>query len=75
VYEQGKVPYPTMTNDQSVEAVLKGYRLPQPEACPNEVYGVMLLCWDENPKKRPKFKAIQTALTDLISEESKTFSR
>ncbi len=38
VYSFGEHPYDDMTIEAAVKAVLKGYRLPRPEACPVDVY-------------------------------------
>lgn len=37
----------------------------QPEGCPNEIYEMMLKCWDLNPMKRPTFRDLAEKLSKL----------
>ena len=60
------VPYPTLTNDEAVAKVMKGYRLPAPDTCPEEVYKLMLQCWSVNPDERPNFKSIHETLLNVL---------
>jgi hypothetical protein len=41
-YGKSTVPYPAMSNSEAAEEVLRGYRLPRPEKCPEELYELML---------------------------------
>ncbi|CAG0880872.1 unnamed protein product [Darwinula stevensoni] len=53
---------------QKIDAL--GERLPLPDACPNDLYQLMLQCWSKMPSERPTF----LALKDFISEtQPKTF--
>ncbi|XP_043934198.1 tyrosine-protein kinase Fes/Fps [Protopterus annectens] len=61
----GSTPYPNMTNPQTREEVEKGYRLPIPESCPQDVYKLMCRCWEYDPKKRPNFSVIHHDLVDI----------
>ncbi|XP_038073015.1 uncharacterized protein LOC119741336 [Patiria miniata] len=57
----GGTPYPAINDTASLAGRLKGgYRMPQPSNCRQEIYSVMLQCWDDNPNNRPSF-------TDLVS--------
>ena len=47
-----------------MQAVLQGERLPKPENCPNELYEIMLKCWNAVPSQRPTF---QDLLNDLLN--------
>ena len=55
---KGSLPYPGMTNQQVCEAVIEGYRMPEPEDCPEPFYQIMLDCWRLNDDKRPTFNNI-----------------
>lgn len=35
-----------------------GNRLPRPEICTNELYSLMLKCWEYEPQERPSFKEL-----------------
>jgi outer membrane biosynthesis protein TonB len=58
----GEVPYPGMNNQQSIAEVRRGYRMPAPERCPEEVKQLMLNCWREDPQERPSFSEIYKEL-------------
>ena len=66
IYSYGKTPYATMNNTEAFEQVTKGYRLPQPADCPNEIYKLMRECWNIDVNKRPHFKQIYTKLYALL---------
>ena len=42
----------------------------KPENCPNEIYELMLKCWEVNPKDRPTFDEI----VDKISEINEKYN-
>ena len=46
MFEFGKVPYPKFTNAVTREKVMEGYRLEKPQTCPENVYKLLLRCWD-----------------------------
>jgi hypothetical protein len=41
----GDSPYPKMTNLETKDAVLDGYRMPPPSNCTKEIYSLMSSCW------------------------------
>jgi hypothetical protein len=45
----GAAPYPTIQNDDILSLITKGYRMPKPEACSDELYKIILQCWDYYP--------------------------
>ena len=60
----GKRPYHTLRNNQVIKSVLEGDRAPRPTVgCTEDLYtGVMLKCWDADPKARPLFGELVTIL-------------
>lgn len=42
-----------------------GYRMPAPDGTPEEVYRLMLRCWEYEPEKRPHFDNIYTVIDTL----------
>nr|KAG5707300.1 hypothetical protein BaRGS_000074 [Batillaria attramentaria] len=48
------------------EALNFGYRLPQLPNQPDNVYQLMLRCWEYNPDRRPLFKEIHEKLKDMV---------
>ena len=67
-------PYPGMTDDEVVGRINQWYRLYKPNECPNEVYSIMLSCWKEYHKARPRFTVIKNKLRDLYKTVSEAQS-
>ncbi|XP_032050929.1 tyrosine-protein kinase Fes/Fps isoform X2 [Aythya fuligula] len=61
-FSLGAVPYANLSNQQTREAVEQGVRLEPPEQCPEELYRLMLRCWDYDPRRRPSFSAVHQEL-------------
>ncbi|XP_037788477.1 tyrosine-protein kinase SRK2-like isoform X3 [Penaeus monodon] len=55
VITYGANPYPGMNNREVIEKVQMGYRMAKPPRAPDELYEVMLHCWDKYPDQRPTF--------------------
>ena len=51
----GSVPYASYSNEQVRSKVIEGYRLPQPQNCPDELYSLMLHCWLPQATERRSF--------------------
>ncbi|XP_055995032.1 tyrosine-protein kinase Fer [Sorex fumeus] len=64
-FSLGVCPYPGMTNQQAREQVERGYRMSAPQNCPDEIFKIMLRCWDYNPENRPKFMELQRELAGI----------
>ena len=55
----GKKPYRGMNGTQVVKLVITdGGRLPPPPGCPEDVFELMMECWNEEPDQRPQFTDI-----------------
>ncbi|XP_013390179.1 mast/stem cell growth factor receptor Kit-like [Lingula anatina] len=63
----GSSPYPGMSARQVIEAVTEGYRMPQPPHCSQDMYSIMLSCWEVNPRSRPTFQSLADTLNHLLS--------
>ncbi|XP_070550453.1 tyrosine-protein kinase receptor Tie-1-like [Ptychodera flava] len=61
----GHTPYPRMS-DNEVKAYLKqGGRMKKPTYCDGDLYLLVMKCWSEKPKRRPKFKEIAIELEEM----------
>jgi len=65
IFSKGGTPYQGMTNTRARELIDSGYRMPAPEGTPDEVYQLMLRCWQYDPDDRPHFAEIH-ATVDLL---------
>uniref|UniRef100_A0A8C7BQL4 Tyrosine-protein kinase n=1 Tax=Neovison vison TaxID=452646 RepID=A0A8C7BQL4_NEOVI len=63
VFTYGQCPYEGLSNHETLQQVMRGYRLPRPAPCPAEVYTLMLECWRGSPEERPAFAALQEKLS------------
>ncbi|KAM3931624.1 tyrosine-protein kinase FRK [Leptodactylus fuscus] len=66
----GKMPYPGLTGRQALEKLKQGYRIPKPFNCPQDLYNIMLDCWNADPENRPTFETLQWRLEDYFDTES-----
>ncbi|XP_047985430.1 tyrosine-protein kinase Shark [Leguminivora glycinivorella] len=64
MFSYGKQPYGDMRGTEAIQIVESGGRLERPEECPDEIYQVMLDCWEYNPDRRPTFGL----LVDVFSQ-------
>lgn len=65
IFSKGGNPYSGMSNSQAREKIDAGYRMPAPESTPDEIYRLMLRCWEYEPEKRPHFDQIYTVVETL----------
>ncbi|XP_028005569.2 tyrosine-protein kinase Fer isoform X1 [Eptesicus fuscus] len=64
-FSLGVCPYPGMTNQQAREQVERGYRMSAPQNCPEEIFKIMMRCWDYKPENRPRFSELQKELNSI----------
>ncbi|XP_066594621.1 tyrosine-protein kinase Fer isoform X2 [Prorops nasuta] len=65
IFSKGGTPYSGMSNSQAREKIDSGYRMPAPNGTPEEIYRLMLRCWEYEPEKRPHFDQIYTVVETL----------
>ncbi|KAH7936638.1 hypothetical protein HPB49_001882 [Dermacentor silvarum] len=64
---RGVTPYPEVDNWDIVDFLKQGRRMKQPCFCPDELYDIMLKCWQDDPKKRPSFAKLVTDITNVLT--------
>uniref|UniRef100_A0A8D0HUC7 Tyrosine-protein kinase n=1 Tax=Sphenodon punctatus TaxID=8508 RepID=A0A8D0HUC7_SPHPU len=69
----GRIPYPGMTNPEVIRNLELGYRMPCPDTCPGELYGIIVRCWRERPDDRPTFEYLQSVLEDFYTSTEKQY--
>ncbi|CAL1289571.1 unnamed protein product [Larinioides sclopetarius] len=61
----GEEPWAAITGAQILQKIdQEGERLRRPEACPTDIYQLMLQCWAHKPSDRPTFLALQDFLCE-----------
>ncbi|XP_014778553.1 alpha-protein kinase 1 [Octopus bimaculoides] len=58
IFSMASDPYPGKVNQEVMQFVLDGGRLPSPENCPLSISYIMTCTWDSNPDVRPSFSTI-----------------
>ncbi|CAL1528842.1 unnamed protein product [Lymnaea stagnalis] len=66
---RGLTPYPGV-DGWDVVNFLRRRRLPPPYFCPESLYNLMMVCWANDPIKRPTFGIIKSELLLLIGQNS-----
>uniref|UniRef100_A0A663LXL5 Vascular endothelial growth factor receptor 1 n=1 Tax=Athene cunicularia TaxID=194338 RepID=A0A663LXL5_ATHCN len=67
IFSLGASPYPGVQIDEDFCSRLKeGTRMRAPEQATEEIYQIMLDCWQSNPNDRPKFSELVKKLGDLL---------
>jgi len=69
MFEYGKVPYPELSNSQTMTEVLKGIRLPKPKLMSDEIGEIMFSCWKPNPSDRPTFAQLYDKLNEILKKD------
>jgi len=62
IFSFGKSPYAAFSNNETIEQIANGFRLPKPELCPDELYEIVQRCWNMDPDHRPSFVSIAKQL-------------
>ncbi|KAF9259602.1 kinase-like protein [Marasmius fiardii PR-910] len=66
----GKLPFFNLKGDAAViyQVTVLRIRPERPSGCwcPDHIWNLVEICWDENPLKRPKAKALHTYLRDVM---------
>ncbi|XP_061202915.1 macrophage-stimulating protein receptor isoform X1 [Neopsephotus bourkii] len=64
---RGASPYPGVDPYDMTRYLQRGRRLPQPQHCPDTLYGVMLSCWAPAPEERPSFTGLVGELERVLA--------
>ncbi|XP_055548127.1 vascular endothelial growth factor receptor 1 isoform X2 [Wyeomyia smithii] len=69
-FSLAKVPYPGMEANQELYNKLRdGYRMDKPQYANQDVYDIMLNCWNVKPDSRPSFKDLKSRFNAMLPEE------
>jgi len=70
LFNNGARPYPGLGNAEVMTKVQAGYRHPRPAACPEDVYSLVLQCWELAAADRPSFGELCTLLATTNNLEA-----
>uniref|UniRef100_A0A8C5KRS7 Proto-oncogene tyrosine-protein kinase receptor Ret n=1 Tax=Jaculus jaculus TaxID=51337 RepID=A0A8C5KRS7_JACJA len=62
----GGNPYPGIPPERLFNLLKTGHRMERPDNCSEEMYGLMLQCWKQEPDKRPVFADISKDLEKMM---------
>ncbi|XP_028409528.1 tyrosine kinase receptor Cad96Ca-like [Dendronephthya gigantea] len=69
----GEIPYKHLSPFVIVSYISSGGRLQKPPNCSNEIYKIMMNCWDVDEKKRPSFFQLRKDLHDMLMHDQKSY--
>jgi len=64
----GEQPYQGLSNEQVFKFVKGGGIQERPDNCPEDLFSVMTLCWNWNPKSRPSFSELVEMLFQEVQQ-------
>ncbi|XP_026481711.1 tyrosine-protein kinase Src64B-like [Ctenocephalides felis] len=65
IFSLGKVPYPGITALNIIDNLSNGHRMAKPDLANDDIYELMLKCWDWDKDKRPGFKEIHKIMNGI----------
>jgi fyn-related kinase len=69
IITHGRTPYPSMSNQEVLQQVSRGYRMQQPANCGDKLYSIMMSCWKNSAEDRPTFEALKYKLENYFDED------
>ena len=65
----GGSPYPGLPTEDLFDYLTTGKRMSQPVTCPDELYEIMVQCWQERLEERPWFHEIVSQLQRIVESK------
>ncbi|XP_050687142.1 putative inactive tyrosine-protein kinase Wsck isoform X2 [Eriocheir sinensis] len=65
----GGTPYADVRTEEVAGRVMRGLRLPQPQYVGDELYQMMLNCWQHDMDERPSFPELEAGLMQLVEDD------
>ncbi|KAL9955870.1 hypothetical protein ACROYT_G037263 [Oculina patagonica] len=70
----GELPYKGVKGVVELHEQLQdGMRLQKPPHCSDELYNIMLRCWQKSPDDRPSFEELHVKLQEILHEETRMY--
>ncbi|XP_074634705.1 fibroblast growth factor receptor 1-like isoform X1 [Acropora palmata] len=64
----GGSPYPRMEGRKIASSLQQGYRMPKPDHVDNDLYQIMMNCWQSEPEARPSFNDLTQQLKRMENQ-------
>ncbi|XP_067030311.1 uncharacterized protein [Acropora muricata] len=71
IFTVGGSPYPRMDGRKVANSLQQGYRMQKPKHVDNELYEIMMNCWESEPATRPSFVALAQQLKRMENEHKR----
>ncbi|XP_022782713.1 tyrosine kinase receptor Cad96Ca-like isoform X1 [Stylophora pistillata] len=65
----GASPYPGMNSQEVINFLQESYRMDRPKHCSEDLYILMMDCWQVAPQRRPTFVELSQHLSKMFSDE------
>ncbi|VDD85627.1 unnamed protein product [Enterobius vermicularis] len=73
IFSFGEVPYTLVETSELLAFLKSGKRLTRPANCPQEIYSLMMKCWNANAAERPSFAEICSTLIKIIENSTPNY--
>uniref|UniRef100_A0A914D5Q1 Protein kinase domain-containing protein n=1 Tax=Acrobeloides nanus TaxID=290746 RepID=A0A914D5Q1_9BILA len=69
----GRAPYEALNDDEIFEFLKQGNRLERPSNVNDQLYEVMMDCWNADPDSRPSFKALEKTFLEIVEVQNELY--
>ncbi|KAM7440137.1 hypothetical protein ABFA07_010631 [Porites harrisoni] len=74
IFTVGGCPYPGIEGREIANKLKSGYRMPKPKHIDQNLYDLMLQCWQQKPNERPTFSVLKDAMADMLQNNNHTYA-
>ncbi|XP_068733577.1 uncharacterized protein [Montipora capricornis] len=71
IFTVGGSPYPRMDSKKIASLLQQGYRMPKPQHVDNDLYQIMINCWQNEPEARPSFADLTQQLKGMENQHKR----
>ncbi|XP_068733704.1 tyrosine kinase receptor Cad96Ca-like [Montipora capricornis] len=71
IFTVGGSPYPRMDGKKIASLLQEGYKMPKPQHVDNDLYQIMMNCWQNEPEARPSFADLTQQLKGMENQHKR----
>ncbi|XP_068686976.1 tyrosine kinase receptor Cad96Ca-like isoform X2 [Montipora foliosa] len=71
IFTVGGSPYPRMDGKKIASLLQEGYKMPKPQHVDNDLYQIMMNCWQNKPEARPSFADLTQELKGMETQHKR----